>query len=468
MAYRTTERDRDRDRYEHPRFDRFSDARERLESADDDGPHVYTRRSGRGRRDDEPPLSATARLPPPPPWERLAEREVREGFRERDESAVGPAPPIMERDRERERRYRGVDEEVELEGGDGRGGVVLRERERSRERRRVVYDDSDEGSLPPRLRRPVSPPEVARSRRVVRSPSPGFGGRPPMLVRRQSSLDTFDRKPAGKRYWERERGEEYGPPARRSEQRVPHYVDIPLPRTKALPPPRGKQLTPLGELELVTARSSAGDIIEERIERRTEIYESSPAPPPPMAAQVIHGGSGPLIVDAHPPHHHHHPPVDVVKTTVVRDVSPARYTTSSYDTYDTTSSYDTYTSSAPTIVLDSRSREVSGHVPVGPVALAGDRHHRHHRHESDDLRSEIRHLEKELARRESRSRHRHSHSRHRSMSRGDLVRAERLGTGELVLYEEEIEPDPRNPPVLGPRLERDKRGRMSISVPRYR
>lgn len=186
-----------------------------------------------------------------------------------------------------------------------------------------------------------------------------------------------------------------------------------------------------------------------------------------MAAQVIHGGSGPLIVDAHPPHHHHHPPVDVVKTTVVRDVSPARYTTSSYDTYDTTSSYDTYTSSAPTIVLDSRSREVSGHVPVGPVALASDRHHRHHRHESDDLRSEIRHLEKELARRESRSRHRHSHSRHRSMSRGDLVRAERLGTGELVLYEEEIE-QIQEPTRAGPRLERDKRGRMSISVPRYR
>ncbi|KAK3292431.1 uncharacterized protein B0H64DRAFT_406646 [Chaetomium fimeti] len=497
-------------------------------------------------------------------------------------------------------------------------------RERSRERRRVVYDDEPPPPArrrpsppPPEFwRRPVSPPspELERSRVVIekdryRSPSPR--PRPGRLMRRQSSLDTFDRKPA-KRYWERD--EEYGPPARRDEPpRVPHYVDIPLPRTKALPPPRvyaererehfdeiqvsdphrygdedfhaypervrerevvrtrrrtrsrdsramsrrrgrsrsssssssssesggttlttrseypkkGKTRIPArlvskralielgypyveegnvvivqkalgqhniddllklsdeykkGELEIVTARSSAGDIIEERIERRTEIYESSPATPafpPPSAAQVIPGGTGPVIIDANPPHHHHHP-VDVVKTTVVRDVSPARYTTTSYDTYDTTtSSYDTYTSTSgpPAIVVD-RSREVSGHVPVGPVALAGERRHHHHRHsgayETDDLRSEIRHLETQLARREgSRSRHRHSHShsrhRSRSLSRGggELVRAERLSTGELVLYEEEIE-QIQEPSRGGPRIERDKRGRLSISMPRYR
>jgi hypothetical protein len=224
-----------------------------------------------------------------------------------------------------------------------------------------------------------------------------------------------------------------------------------------------------GELEIVTARSSAGDIIEERIEHRTEIYEGAAAlPPTAPAAQVITGGgNGPVVIEANPPHHHHHPhhPVDVVKTTVVRDVSPSRYTTSSYDTYDTTSSYDTYTSGAPTIIHDSRSREVSGHVPVGPVALASHHHHTHHRdrhdaYETDDLRSEIRHLEKQIARRER--------SRHRSLSRGgELVRAERLSTGELVLYEEETELV-QEPTRGGPRLERDKRGRMSISVPRFR
>lgn len=211
------------------------------------------------------------------------------------------------------------------------------------------------------------------------------------------------------------------------------------------------------ELEIVAARSSAGDIIEERIERRTEIYEGAAALPAPPPAPAAHG-NGPIIIDAHPPPS----PVEVVKTTVIRDVSPTRYTTTSYDT----SSYDTYTSSSPTVVID-RSREESTHVPVGPVALAGRRHHHHHRHdvyETDELRSEIRHLEKELARRE-RSRHR---SRHRSLSRGgELVRAERLSTGELVLYDEEVEVI-QEPTRAGVRIEKDKRGRLSISVPKYR
>jgi hypothetical protein len=59
------------------------------------------------------------------------------------------------------------------------------------------------------------------------------------LIRRQSSLDTFDRKPLA-RFTDRE---EYGPPARiyRDELRpppLPALTPIPLPRTRALPPPR--------------------------------------------------------------------------------------------------------------------------------------------------------------------------------------------------------------------------------------
>jgi len=46
------------------------------------------------------------------------------------------------------------------------------------------------------------------------------------------------------------------------------------------------------------------------------------------------------------------------------------------------------------------------------------------------------------------------------------VRAERLSTGELVLYEEEVEHV--EPTRNGVRIEKDKRGRMSISVPRNR
>ncbi|KAL2198082.1 hypothetical protein P885DRAFT_33693 [Corynascus similis CBS 632.67] len=578
MAYRTTA-DRpaaerwDRDRYEFER-DRDRGMHERFQEEDDD--HIYARRRSR----------------PPPP------------------------------------KFRDDDHDDE---------VVVRERERSRERRRVVYDDDDRddrdrlGPPPMRYRRrssppppeywrrPASPPppsreEVERSRVVIekeqryRSPSPSEepqprrpgGGR---LLRRQSSLDTFDRKPA-RPYWERDRErDEYGPPARRDDYRVPPYVDIPLPRAKALPPPRryaerdeiqvaeshrygdddfhapypervrereivrtrrrtrsrdsratsrrrgrsrsssrsssssssesggttltarseypkkGKTRIParlvskralielgypyveegnviivqkaLGqqniddllklsdeykksELEIIAARSSAGDIIEERVEHRTEVYEGAAAlPPPAPAAQVVTGtvsGNGPVIIEASPPpdfyhHHHHHP--DVVKTTVVRDVrdvrevSPSRYTTSSYDTYD---SYTTTGSSTttPTAVV---SREVSGHVPVGPVALAAGRphHHRHDPYEAEDLRSEIRHLERQLARRE-RSRH-----GRRSRSRGgDLVRAERLSTGELVLYEEEVEQIQEPARATGPRIEKDKRGRLSISVPRYR
>lgn len=240
--------------------------------------------------------------------------------------------------------------------------------------------------------------------------------------------------------------------------------------------PPNPQLTTAGELEIVAARSSAGDIIEERIEHRTEIYEGAAAlaavaaPPPPAPVVVAPPPApAPVVIQAKtpppPP-----PPVDVVKTTVIRDVSPARsYATSSYDTA-TTASYDTYTTSstATPLIIDARPppREVSTHGPV--VIAAHSPHHHHHHSETDELRYEIRALEKQLARRE-RSRHsRHSHSRHRSLSRGgEMVRAERLSTGELVLYEEEVE-QIQEPTRAGTRIEKDKRGRLSISVPRYR
>ncbi|KAL2175062.1 uncharacterized protein P884DRAFT_279699 [Thermothelomyces heterothallicus CBS 202.75] len=554
-------------------------------------------------------------------WDRDRFEYERDRDRDRDRDRRGDVRERFEEEDDRvyvRRRSRPPPHRFPDDGSDS--DVVIRERERSRERRRVVYDDSDDDndddvgrgprptrrrrsslSPPEYWRRPVSPPpreEVERSRVVIekeryRSPSPEPPRRPAArLIRRQSSLDTFDRKPA-RRYWERElERDEYGPPARRDDYRVPPYVDIPLPRAKALTPPRrygerdeihvacphrykeddlhaypgrvretevirtrrrtrsrdskgtsrrgqsrsssrssssssesrgtirtsrseypkrGKTRIParlvskralielgypyveegnviivqkaLGqqnihdllklsdkykksELEIMAARSSAGDIIEERIEHRTEVYEGAAAlpPPPPPSTQVVTGtvsGNGPVIIEANPPPHYQQP--EVVKTTVIRDVrdgSTSRYTTSSYDT---SSSYDTYTTSrtsSPTAVV---AREVSSHVPIGPVALAG--HHRRDAYETEDLRSEIRHLEKQLTRRE---RSRHSRSRHRSRSRGDLVRAERLNTGELVLYEEEVERIQEPARASGPRIEKDKRGRLSISVPRYR
>jgi len=135
--------------------------------------------------------------------------EVRERF-ERDDDHVYSRGP--------ERRPRRYDDEDDL--------VV-------RERRRVVYDDE-----PRYERRRPSPPDSEFSRRVsiqrererVRSPSPPRR-RPGPPLRRQSSLDTFDRKPA--RRYERD----FSPPVR-GDYRAPPYVPIPLPRSKALPPPR--------------------------------------------------------------------------------------------------------------------------------------------------------------------------------------------------------------------------------------
>lgn len=104
-----------------------------------------------------------------------------------------------------------------------------------RERSEVNYRNEPEF-----LRRRPSPPDSEIDRRIfykresqrVRSPSPPRPQRPGQMVRRQSSLDTFDRKPT--RYHERE----YSPPRRGGDFRAPPYQPIPLPRSKALPPPR--------------------------------------------------------------------------------------------------------------------------------------------------------------------------------------------------------------------------------------
>ncbi|KAJ3565968.1 hypothetical protein NPX13_g7305 [Xylaria arbuscula] len=163
------------------------------------------------------------------------------------------------------------------------------------------------------------------------------------------------------------------------------------------------------DAELAAARSVAGPLVEER---REEVFTIPPPAPP-------------TVIRAPPPPP---PPVEVIKETMVREVSPSR----SYTSYgpSTTTGYTATTARTP-VVVDAGPREVSDNVLVGPLALVGDRrlehHHHHHGH------------------------HSHSHSRDR-----ELVRAERLPTGELVLYEEEIEriEEPRR----GVRIEKDKKG----------
>lgn len=244
-----------------------------------------------------------------------------------------------------------------------------------------------------------------------------------------------------------------------------------------------------GELEIMAARSSAGDVFEERIveERHTEYVNVAPphdhveytqqhssgalvvtanppaAPPPPsviMAAPqpttqyVSQPAAAPQYVTTQPPaavqyapqptavQYAPEPTVKFARTAIVRDASPARsYTTTSYDSVSSYGTTTTGTSSTVTgpVIVDAYPPQHHHHqalVPVGGHEIVLP------------------------SRRRSRSRH---HSRHGSR---DVVRAERLSTGELVLYEEEVEHV--EPTRNGVRLEKDKRGRMSISVPRNR
>jgi hypothetical protein len=128
-------------------------------------------------------------------------------------------------------RERSVDDSYERRYSGGRtyeDDVVI-----SRETRRRYDDD------PPYPRRSPPPAEIDRRisiekerREFTRSPSPP-PRRPAPLLRHQSSLDTFDRRPRGPY-----EGEEYAPPPRRDGLRPQAYAPIPLPRDRALPPPR--------------------------------------------------------------------------------------------------------------------------------------------------------------------------------------------------------------------------------------
>ncbi|KAH8784094.1 hypothetical protein F5882DRAFT_428622 [Hyaloscypha sp. PMI_1271] len=167
--------------------------------------------------------------------ERL-ERERRSGgreefFEERDSRFLGP--PRNPRARERS-----VDEIYERERRGPRGY------EDDRYERRVEYHDEPRFERERPIGRDRGPSvtiekEREREREYVREDPPAR----PAFLRRQSSLDTFDRKPMT-RYVERDIRErdEYGPPARYREdaRQVPlaPLTPVPLPRSRGLPPPR--------------------------------------------------------------------------------------------------------------------------------------------------------------------------------------------------------------------------------------
>jgi hypothetical protein len=137
-------------------------------------------------------------------------------------------------------RERSVDEFHERDRWSPRGF----EDDRYERRERDYYDEPRyERERPPwereRERGPSITIEKEREREYY-SPSPprrAPAAARPGFLRRQSSLDTFDRKNTLARFGERE---EYGPPARynREEMRPPPLTPIPLPKIRALPPPR--------------------------------------------------------------------------------------------------------------------------------------------------------------------------------------------------------------------------------------
>lgn len=142
-------------------------------------------------------------------------------------------------------RDRFEDDKYYMRGGRGR------EQSEDRYDRRRFYEDDfvrdrryhdDDLRYEPR-REPARQPEIdrrvvmekERDRDYYRDNSP----RRPAFLRRQSSLDTYDRRPIRHVLDQRE---EYPPPARREdifrdEYRAPAYTPIPIPRARGLPPP---------------------------------------------------------------------------------------------------------------------------------------------------------------------------------------------------------------------------------------
>lgn len=184
------------------------------------------------------------------------------------------------------------------------------------------------------------------------------------------------------------------------------------------------------EIEIDRNRNGSTRVVEET---RREVQETNPR------------NSAPVVIPASPPSS-----LEVVDRTVIRDVSPARsYTTSGHSSHHHHHHHHHRHNDGALYVeiKDRPAREVSEPVPVGPLALAERRRSRSDR----EIREEIRALEAELA-------------RHPGSGTTEIVRAERLPDGHLVVYDEHIERV--ETPPRGVRIERDRKGRMSISVPR--
>ena len=218
--------------------------------------------------------------------------------------------------------------------------------------------------------------------------------------------------------------------------------------------------------------SSGGEIIRER--RREEyyttpaVYQPAPPPPPAPAAPVY----TPVYEPA--PEHVAMAPTTDYTSIKIRDVSPTRnYTTSAFSTVPVTSTelVRTRSRSRPSAVIVDAGGPVVDYreeSSVGPLAVVAvnDRHRHRKRHSRSHSHGDGA-LYARIHDHHDRHDHRYYYEEDDYYGRPsrELVRTERLSNGDVILYEEDIEVEvPRH----GVRIEKDKKGRMAISVPKYR
>ena len=189
-------------------------------------------------------------------------------------------------------------------------------------------------------------------------------------------------------------------------------------------------------------RSEAGTLVEER--RTTEVFQIPPPPPgwapppgwqppPPANFEVIRDTKIVERRSPSPQHHHHH------GNAIIVDAGRPPY-------------------------------EVSDPIPVGPLALAVPRHSSR---DERAIREEIKalELEKEALRIQRRA--------EKDLRKADRIRrGHRASETDLVLYEEDrhdrrgeevivVRKEKISEPEGVVRIEKDRKGRTSISVPKY-
>ncbi len=172
------------------------------------------------------------------------------------------------------------------------------------------------------------------------------------------------------------------------------------------------------QVEMSGGRSEAGNVVEERREEVVQI-----------------------------PARHGHGEIFEKTTVERREVSPAR----------STISRSRSVGPSPRIV-DARPVEVierSNNIPLGPLVLLDNNRAKDER----AIRAEIKALEaeREALRAEKKAT--------RELRKAELIRREGRESGDLILYEREVIKERDRSPDGGVVIKKDKKGRMSLSVP---